>query len=33
MCLVTEEIKVATPKTKEFVTFLKSQTEARQGAA
>lgn len=26
--LVTEEIKIATPKTKEFVTFLKSQTEA-----
>src|ERR1700738_3327281 len=26
--LVAEEIKIATPKTKEFVTFLKSQTEA-----
>jgi large subunit ribosomal protein L4 len=26
--LVTEEIKMTTPKTKEFVTFLKSQTEA-----
>ena len=28
--LVTEEIKVATPKTKDFVLFLKSQTEARK---
>jgi large subunit ribosomal protein L4 len=26
--LIAEEIKVATPKTKEFVSFLKSQTEA-----
>ncbi len=26
--LVTDEIRVATPKTKEFVTFLKAQTEA-----
>lgn len=28
--LVAEEIKVATPKTKDFVAFLKSQTEARK---
>ena len=28
--LVTEDIKVATPKTKDFVLFLKSQTEARK---
>jgi large subunit ribosomal protein L4 len=28
--LIAEEIKVATPKTKEFVSFLKSQTEARK---
>ena len=28
--LVAEEIKVATPKTKDFVSFLKSQTEARK---
>jgi len=28
--LVAEEIKVANPKTKDFVTFLKSQTEARK---
>jgi large subunit ribosomal protein L4 len=28
--LVAEEIKVATPKTKDFVLFLKSQTEARK---
>jgi large subunit ribosomal protein L4 len=28
--LVIEEIKIATPKTKEFVTFLKSQTEAEK---
>jgi large subunit ribosomal protein L4 len=28
--LVAEDIKVATPKTKDFVTFLKSQTEARK---
>ena len=28
--LVAEEIKVATPKTKEFISFLKSQTEARK---
>ncbi len=28
--LVAEEIKVATPKTKEFITFLKSQTEAQK---
>ena len=28
--LVTEEIKVATPKTKDFVLFLKSQTESRK---
>ena len=28
--LIAEEIKVATPKTKDFVTFLKSQTEARK---
>jgi large subunit ribosomal protein L4 len=28
--LVTEEIKVATPKTKDFVLFLKAQTEARK---
>jgi large subunit ribosomal protein L4 len=28
--LVAEEIKVATPKTKEFVSFLKSQTEERK---
>ena len=28
--LVTEEIKIATPKTKEFVTFLKSQIEAEK---
>jgi large subunit ribosomal protein L4 len=28
--LIAKEIKVATPKTKEFVSFLKSQTEARK---
>jgi large subunit ribosomal protein L4 len=28
--LIAEEIKVATPKTKDFVSFLKSQTEARK---
>ena len=28
--LVAEEIKVATPKTKEFITFLKSQPEAQK---
>jgi large subunit ribosomal protein L4 len=28
--LVAEDIKVATPKTKDFVSFLKSQTEARK---
>jgi large subunit ribosomal protein L4 len=28
--LIAEDIKVATPKTKEFVSFLKSQTEARK---
>ena len=28
--LVTEDIKVATPKTRDFVLFLKSQTEARK---
>jgi large subunit ribosomal protein L4 len=28
--LVAEDIKVATPKTKDFVAFLKSQTEARK---
>jgi large subunit ribosomal protein L4 len=28
--LVTEEIRMTTPKTKEFVTFLKSQTEAEK---
>lgn len=28
--LIAEEIKVATPKTKDFVAFLKSQTEARK---
>ena len=28
--LVAEEIKVATPKTKEFISFLKSQTEAQK---
>lgn len=28
--LVAEEIRVATPKTKDFVSFLKSQTEARK---
>jgi large subunit ribosomal protein L4 len=28
--LVAEEIKVASPKTKDFVSFLKSQTEARK---
>jgi large subunit ribosomal protein L4 len=28
--LVAEEIKVATPKTKDFVSFLKTQTEARK---
>jgi large subunit ribosomal protein L4 len=28
--LIAEDIKVATPKTKDFVSFLKSQTEARK---
>jgi large subunit ribosomal protein L4 len=28
--LIAEEIKVATPKTKDFVSYLKSQTEARK---
>jgi len=28
--LIADEIKVATPKTKDFVSFLKSQTEARK---
>ena len=28
--LVAEDIKVATPKTKDFVLFLKSQTESRK---